>query len=714
MSDTDDEAAFASADEGDQREKGGKAETKDGAAAAVPSEPMKKESGRNQKKKGKKGGKKNANNDSQKDPAKPESGSKKTTDVKPGQKTGKEGSKTETKQTGKEASKPETEKSGKEASKTETAKTGKTQSGKTETENTKSSVEEVKGDKPETKAVEESKSSGGDIGDGKASSKPAAAEGETTEGKLVGESVGQEVRTSGTPEKAPAQPAQVASPNPQSITRAQADAGTKEDISEVQEEKPEKKESGSWGWGVWGSSLLTAASSSVSTFTSQVGEGFNTIVESVESSLGAPPPEEIARLEEEGKAKEQAGEEDEDTDEKGAPQSGDGAVKSSGGDGSTPPVVVAEPIPLVDGVVGDGQAGLDSGQPKEEEKGGGWFSGFGVASLTSTIQNTGKSLVSGSLDAVEALASGGIDVLENIGKKTINVLSDRDPGFKKTKQVMFDGSKKQNLSSMLREAKERAEQDAMHQEEQEEARKHNYGALFEDFQGMAHLEALEILSNQSEKKVQALLSSLPDDTIQQLKPQLIDIKNIFELDDSDYEERQEHEFFKLITDHLSELHLGTTPDKLNKVQEKIRKWIINFYADPPEGEEKEKTEPKEIFHTAIEALAELTAKSVEQFHKAGELILLQQDTDTPYQKRSKSLASLTQVLCTEISILSTKFTQCLHKVSEDLEDTSVVTPLVTNVYLEASNSSTYIQDGFQLLLPVLQQAAIQNSQLVKS
>lgn len=91
--------------------------------------------------------------------------------------------------------------------------------------------------------------------------------------------------------------------------------------------------------------------------------------------------------------------------------------------------------------------------------------------------------MSGSLDAVEALAIGGIDVLENIGKKTINVLSDRDPGFKKTKQVMFDGSKKQNLSSMLREAKERAEQDAMHQEEQEEARKHNYGALFEDFQG---------------------------------------------------------------------------------------------------------------------------------------------------------------------------------------------------------------------------------------
>ncbi|XP_067664017.1 protein FAM114A2-like [Haliotis asinina] len=699
MSDTDDEAAFASADEGDQAEKGGKAETKGGDAAAtpVPAQPPKKESTRNQKKKGKKGGKKNANNDSQKDPGREES--KKSSNVKADQKS-------DTSQ----AAGTGTEKSGKpQTGNTETKKSGKEQSEKTGTGKEKSSTEKLEV-KPETQDVEESKSSDGDNRDGRGSSNPAASEGETTAAKPDWESVGQEDRSSGTPEKTPTPPSQVASPNPQSIPRAQVDAGNKEDIAKVQEEKPEKQESGSWGWGGWGSSLLTAASSSVSTFTSQVGEGFHTIVESVESSLGAPPPEEIARLEEEGKL--QAQEEDGDAHENGAKQSGDSEVQSSGGSGSSPAAVVTEPKPIVND--GEQAERVDSGQEEEKGGGGGWFSSFGVASLTSKIQNTGKSLVSGSLDAVEALATGGIDVLENIGKKTINVLSDHDPGFKKTKQVMFDGGKKQNLSSMLREAKERAEQQAIHEEEQEEARKHNYGALFEDFQGMAHLEALEILSNQSEKKVQALLSSLPDDTIRQLKPLLIDIKNIFELDDTDYEERQEHEFFKLITDHLSELHLGTTPDKLNKVQEKIRKWIIDFYADPPEGEEKKITEPKEIFHTAIEALAELTAKSVEQFHKAGELILLQQDTDTPYQNRSKSLASLTQVLCTEISILSTKFTQCLHKVSEDLEDASVVTPLVTNVYLEASNSSTYIQDGFQLLLPVLQQAAIQNSPIVKS
>jgi hypothetical protein len=33
-------------------------------------------------------------------------------------------------------------------------------------------------------------------------------------------------------------------------------------------------------------------------------------------------------------------------------------------------------------------------------------------------------------------------------------------------------------------------------------------------------------------------------------------------------------------------------------------------------------------------------------------------------------------------------------------------PIITKVFLEASNSSTYIQDAFQLLMPVLQQAAL--------
>lgn len=47
-------------------------------------------------------------------------------------------------------------------------------------------------------------------------------------------------------------------------------------------------------WGSWGSSLLSTATSSVSTLTSQVGQGINNVFETVEQSLGAPKPEDLA------------------------------------------------------------------------------------------------------------------------------------------------------------------------------------------------------------------------------------------------------------------------------------------------------------------------------------------------------------------------------------------------------------------------------------
>lgn len=84
------------------------------------------------------------------------------------------------------------------------------------------------------------------------------------------------------------------------------------------------------------------------------------------------------------------------------------------------------------------------------------------------------------------------------------------------------------------------------------------------------------------------------------------------------------------------------------------------------------------------------------------------------------------MLCTEVGIVATKFSQRLNAAAVSLiqrgllanqfrfvipqavtEESDFVNALITNVYLEATNSSTYIQDGFQLLLPVLQQSAIE-------
>jgi len=51
--------------------------------------------------------------------------------------------------------------------------------------------------------------------------------------------------------------------------------------------------------------------------------------------------------------------------------------------------------------------------------------------------------------------------------------------------------------------------------------------------GLAHLEALEILPNQCEKKVQTLLVSMPVETLSAIKADLVKIKQVFEWDENE-------------------------------------------------------------------------------------------------------------------------------------------------------------------------------------
>ena len=60
-----------------------------------------------------------------------------------------------------------------------------------------------------------------------------------------------------------------------------------------------------------------------------------------------------------------------------------------------------------------------------------------------------------------------------------------------------------SASQVLREAKQREELQTAEEEESESDKKvvAHYGMLFDEFQGLSHLEALEILSRESESKV---------------------------------------------------------------------------------------------------------------------------------------------------------------------------------------------------------------------
>ncbi|XP_023262099.1 protein FAM114A2 [Seriola lalandi dorsalis] len=420
------------------------------------------------------------------------------------------------------------------------------------------------------------------------------------------------------------------------------------------EEQPPKASSestvaqGGWGyWGSWGKSILSTATATVAT----VGQGLTQVIEKAETSLGIPSPTELsAQVEEEEKQQGEAGSE---TDKAAA----DGSMAVGGAMGM-------------------------------------------LSSLTSVVQSTGKTVI-----------TGGLDALEFIGKKTMDVIAEGDPGFKKTKGLMIRNS---TLSQVLREAKEREELQTAETESSDSEKKvvAHYGMLFDEFQGLSHLEALEILSRESESKVKSVLTTLSGDELVQLREELEDIKDSFslvEFDDEEVDERKDgdgNEFERELTKALEGLNVSTTADKLSKACKSVNSQISDMTQPGKEEEESEEVEKKtlsveEVHAAAIRSLAELTARSIELFHKLAEMILFSNG-----RTEAGVLSQLTVVLCKEMSLLSKKFTSCLTTAGSN-EKGDVLNPLITGVFLEASNSASYIQDAFQLLMPILEISHIQ-------
>ncbi|MBN3278551.1 NXP20 protein, partial [Polyodon spathula] len=342
-----------------------------------------------------------------------------------------------------------------------------------------------------------------------------------------------------------------------------------------------------------------------------------------------------------------------------------------------------------------------------------------LSTITNAVQNTGKSVI-----------TGGLGALEFIGKKTMNVLAESDPGFKKTKILM---QRTVTLSQMLREAKDKEKERIGNQVVME--RTAHYGILFDDFQGLSHLEALEILSNESEFRVQSVLMSIEGEELETLKRDLITIKEVFlekdfEKEDDDEKASEGEEFVSIITELLFELHVAAAPDKLNKARKRAHDWVNKVDLLAMESEEKPKEENTElgskkyeetskaeednsksvgdIYMSSVESLAEVTARSIEQLHKVAELILHGQDVEKPALDQARILTRLTGAMCKEVSSLSKKFSDTLTAAGSKLK-AEVLTPWINSVLLEGSNSTAYIQDAFQLLLPVLQISHLQTT-----
>ena len=305
-----------------------------------------------------------------------------------------------------------------------------------------------------------------------------------------------------------------------------------------------------------------------------------------------------------------------------------------------------------------------------------WLSGFGVSKISTMVQKKGKNFVSGSLDA-----------LEFVGKKTIDVISKGDPGFRR---------KRTTLSQAIREAKEKSESKEADGKIDEEII--TFSIEFDRFQGLAHLEALEMISHECEGDLEKALLDCSEEA-------KLDNENLFEVVKKKFEEAMGEEeeeseensenFEVIINEQIANFSLSITASKL-----------LAFYSSS-KNVNLDDVPAQEVFTQAVTSFAEMTARSVEFFHKVGELMLLP-DVKASFlvKSRAERLRKICQTLKGYVTALSTQYAARLNGFTEEQADGKDISKFITDVYLEASSSATYIEDSYHLLLPIFQFTAV--------
>ncbi|XP_034952684.1 protein FAM114A2 isoform X3 [Chelonus insularis] len=305
----------------------------------------------------------------------------------------------------------------------------------------------------------------------------------------------------------------------------------------------------------------------------------------------------------------------------------------------------------------------------------------GVSSITKLVEDTGTRVI-----------TGGLNTLETIGKKTMEVLQEGDPGLKKKRAFFTNELSKPILSQVLREAKDKAETEARTIEEKKLARRIHFESIFDDFQGLVHLEALEMLSKQSEMKIQQRIVSLNVEEGISLQETLDEVKELCDISDEDEGVDDDDKLEEQLKFYYSESGINASFDKINQIWTETKEYINNVSS--PQST----VGDQEVFEKAILTIAQFTACSVEQFHKVGELLLIKGNRSTVNE--ADSLVHITKILSRRVETIANLFSKSFNQRSQS--EKSVQFPGITTIFLEANNASSYIQEAFRLLIPILQ------------
>lgn len=159
-----------------------------------------------------------------------------------------------------------------------------------------------------------------------------------------------------------------------------------------------------------------------------------------------------------------------------------------------------------------------------------------------TLLNLG-SFVSNVTSISNRVIAGGLDTLEGIGKKTMTILQENDAGLISKRKLLGLDNQKPVLSQVLREAKEKSEESekTMKLTQKKQYRKQlHFETLFDDYHGLVHLEALEMLSKQASLKLQALLMPLSGIALNELQQTMNSVSELCELNELDPDDTPTH------------------------------------------------------------------------------------------------------------------------------------------------------------------------------
>ncbi|XP_013107637.2 protein FAM114A2 [Stomoxys calcitrans] len=311
----------------------------------------------------------------------------------------------------------------------------------------------------------------------------------------------------------------------------------------------------------------------------------------------------------------------------------------------------------------------------------------------------GLSLVNNVTTLGSKVLNTGLDTLEGIGKKTMTILQENDPMIKNKIKKLGLEKEKVNITELLKEAKRETEQleQSMRELNMEKMKAQlRFEVLFENNCGLVHLEALEILSKESQLKIQTLKDSVSGKALDELLETLNEVKELMDLEDleceSESEDYEAKELDEKLKQAIEDTELQINFDEIVSLWSSSLTWF--------NSEESKDPEVQPLFAKAMITLSETCALEILKLHKIAELLLIKDHHSTANEV--DGIVQLCKQFIMHLQVVANRFAGHLTKHEQQEEAKSHI----STIFAEMLEARQQIEKAFKLFLPILQIGAV--------